>query len=171
VYQKSLSEFLNKLLALNPLEFDDELAEVISKKQKEVFGKLIEKLGSSEIEDQLNVITILAENVENIEFFNIITTRENLKQLFDIAFSHVNEECRKSGLDVITHILSIFLEKHKLAPQQEKKQNEGEDEDEVVHSEEEQPEESVQERALVTILKDYIGSFPELLSKSPNYTI
>lgn len=51
VYQKSLSEFLNKLLGLNHAEFEEELAEVISKKQKQVFGKLIEKLGSDEIED------------------------------------------------------------------------------------------------------------------------
>jgi len=109
------------LLALNPIEFDEDLAKVIAQKQKEVFGRLIEKLGSSEIEDQLNVITILSENMENREFFSIITSRENLKQLFDIAFSHVNEECRKSGLNVITHILNVFLEKHRLAPIQEKK--------------------------------------------------
>jgi len=65
VYQKSLSEFLNKLLGVNATEFEGELAEIISKKQKEVFEKLIEKLGSDEVEDQMNAITIISENMEN----------------------------------------------------------------------------------------------------------
>jgi len=91
--------------------------------------------------------------------------------LFDIAFSHANEECRKSGLNVIAHVLNIFLEKHRSASSQEKKPIEAEDEDEVVHSEEEEQEESVQEKAIVAILKEYIGNLPELLSNSPNYTL
>jgi hypothetical protein len=101
VQQKSLSEFLNKLLAINYSEFEAEMAERISSKQKESFGKLIEKLGSDEIEDQLNAQTIISDNIENREFFKILATRENLVNLFEIGFSHVNEECRKSGLQVI----------------------------------------------------------------------
>lgn len=113
VYQKSLSEFLNKLLALSTGDFEEEQAEIISKKQKEIYEKLIEKLGSDEVEDQLNAITLLSENLENKEYFTILARRENLASLFQIAFKHPSDEGRKSGLNVIIALLNVFIEKHR----------------------------------------------------------
>lgn len=173
VYQKSLSEFLNKLLGLNHADFEGELGQIIAAKQKQVIGKLIEKLGSDEIEDQLNATTLLSENIENREYFNIIAKRENLTQLFEIAFSHVNEECRKSGLNVIVEVLNVFIEKHRNADHSEEPKkaiNESEDY-EVVQQEEPEHVESPEEIAISQILMTYIGQLPELLSKAPNYRV
>jgi hypothetical protein len=147
VYQKSLSEFLNKLLGLNHADFEGELGQIIAAKQKCVISKLIEKLGSDEIEDQLNATTLLSENIENREYFNILARRENLTQLFEIAFSHVNEECRKSGLNVIVEVIHVFVEKHRNAEHtDETKKGVNESEDyEVVQQEEPEHVESSEE--------------------------
>lgn len=111
--------------------------------------------------------------MENREYFNILATRENLNQLFEIAFSHVNEECRKSGLNVITHLLNIFIEKHRNANDSEepKKAMNEEDDFEVVQQEEPEHIESPEEIAISQILQNYIGQLPELLSKTPGYQV
>jgi hypothetical protein len=49
-----------------------------------------------------------------------VARRENLTQLFEIAFSHVNEECRKSGLNVILEVVHVFVEKHRQAEGEKK---------------------------------------------------
>jgi hypothetical protein len=173
VYQKSLSEFLNKLLALSTGDFEEEQAEIISKKQKEIYEKLIEKLGSEEVEDQLNAITLLSENLENKEYFTILSRRENLASLFQIAFKHPSDEGRKSGLNVIIALLNVFIEKHRGSnnDQTDKKVKVEGEEDEVVHSEEEDLQETPEECTIAGFLQEYIHTFPELLGKAPGFYI
>jgi hypothetical protein len=178
VYQKSLSEFLIKLLSLNTAEFEPELAELIQKKQKAVFVQLVEKLGSDEFEDQLNAQTILTENIENKDYFNMLATRETLNQLFEIAFQHNSDECRKSGMAVIVALINIFIEKHR-NPESNgekdwsmklKKETDGDNEDEstvIQTSDDESVPESQEEKNIVMVLKNYIAILPELLTKSP----
>jgi len=85
----------------------------------------------------------------------------------------VNEECRKSGLNVITHLLSIFIEKHRTAGENDeaKKAMNDEDDFEVVQQDEPEHIESPEEIAICQILQNYIGQLPELLSKTPGYQV
>lgn len=117
----------------------------------------------------MNAITIIGENLENREFFNIIASREGLEELTQIAFHHENEESKKNALNTLLHVLNIFIEKHRGAG--EKKKISEDDEDEVVHSDDEEVPESVQEKAIVANLREQIALIPDMLAKAPGYQL
>ena len=61
VYQKSISELLNKIVSVMDVEFDSPTKEIIQAKQKEVVAALITKLGPTDTteDDNLNASSIL----------------------------------------------------------------------------------------------------------------
>ena len=79
VYQKSISELLNKFLCIMDSEFEGEVQVQIQNKQREVVQKLIQKLGSdSSMEDNLNGCSILQDMLESKEFYKLVSTSENI---------------------------------------------------------------------------------------------
>lgn len=164
---------MNKLLNLNSSEFEEPVQKAIQDKQEWIIKQLVEKLGSDEIEDQMSASTILCESIDNKEYFKVVSQRETLGQLFDIAFSHVNEECRKIGIQIICNLLDKLIEKHRHSEKKEDTNVMGGDDDEAVvqTSDDESTPESQEEKNIATILANYIGNLPELLSKAPGYTV
>jgi len=74
VYQKSVSDVLNKLLNILGINFDDEMVAKIQEKKQKVLTELIEKLAASgsDYEEYTNVTQILSEIIEQKNFFAII---------------------------------------------------------------------------------------------------
>ena len=70
VYQKSISELLNKLLSIQENDFDSQVAQIMQKKQQQVVQNLLQKLSSeASEEDNLNGCSILQDMLEIKEFY------------------------------------------------------------------------------------------------------
>lgn len=86
VYQKSVSELLNKFLNIQDHDFEEPLSTEIKRKQNEVIEKLIEKLGpNSTEEDHLNGASILSDMLETKDFYNVISKRDHIIKLVEFA--------------------------------------------------------------------------------------
>mmetsp|Transcript_10344 Transcript_10344/g.10366 ORF Transcript_10344/g.10366 Transcript_10344/m.10366 type:complete len:157 (-) Transcript_10344:1209-1679(-) len=79
VYQKSISELLNKFLCIMDSEFEGEVQVQIQTKQREIVQKLINKLSpENSMEDNLNGCSILQDMLESKEFYKLVSTPENI---------------------------------------------------------------------------------------------
>jgi len=77
VYQKSVSEVLNKLLNILGINFDEEMVAKIQEKKQKILNELIEKLGNKECdeEESMNITMILSDIMEQKNFFSIISKK------------------------------------------------------------------------------------------------
>lgn len=88
VYQKSISEILNKLLNIQDHDFESDVAQEIKNKQHYALEKLIDKLSPQSIEeDNLNGGAILIDMLDTKEFFNVICQRNHIQRLIEMAFT------------------------------------------------------------------------------------
>lgn len=82
MYQKSISEILNKLLNIQHHDFESPVATNIKAKQNQVLIGLLEKLsGDYSEEHNLNAATILVDMIDNKEDFNLICQRHHIHRL------------------------------------------------------------------------------------------
>jgi hypothetical protein len=89
VYQKSISELLNKLLNIqddSTRTGDDRLSSEIKQKQHLILHSLIGKLGPEATEeDNLNASSILQDALETKEFYSVVSKRNNVSKMLDYA--------------------------------------------------------------------------------------
>jgi len=92
VYQKSISEVLNKLLVQFDSEYEPEIQTMIKVKQQTAVAKLVDKLGPSFTEeDNMNASTILQDLIEKKEFFTMICKRELMAKIVDYSTALISE--------------------------------------------------------------------------------
>lgn len=79
VYQKSISELLNKFLNVPVLDYEGPVTQEMTQKQLWVVEQLIAKLGpDSDEEDNLNGASILSDLLEVKEFYQIMSKKQNV---------------------------------------------------------------------------------------------
>lgn len=109
VYQKSVSEVLNKLLNILGINFDEEMVAKIQEKKQKILNELIEKLGNKECdeEESMNITMILSDIMEQKNFFSIISKKQNLTKLCEISFS---KECPLTSRTTTLQLLTKFVQ-------------------------------------------------------------
>ena len=163
VYQKSLSEILIKLLNISHHDFESQLAEDIRAKQHQIVGGLIDKLSGEHTEEHnLNAASILVEMLDNKEYFNLISQRQNIAKLVEMSFvqeENASQSSQKSSLSLLTYLIPTYLEKKK--DDRGNGNNENDDEDTTIQEAEE-----TTESPLVDILAGSVPLIANYLSQS-----
>ena len=180
IYQKSISEVLNKLLTQIDGDYEPEIMAEIKSKQQLAVTKLIDTLGP-ELSDEhnLNACTIIQDMFEIKEFYNIICKRESLTKIINFstaAFESSTKTSKSCSLIVLNQIITNHIDRQKKKDQKgdDKTENTNDDDDDMVqhNSEDEDKEDTeasnpnsatVQTNVLVDILKDKIGDIQEVL--------
>ena len=109
VYQKSVSEVLNKLLNILGINFDDDMVAKIQEQKQKILNELINKLSKKDSDDEeyINVTMILSDIIEQKNFFSIISKRQNLQKLSEIAF---DESCAYGSRTTTLALLTKFVQ-------------------------------------------------------------
>lgn len=103
VYQKSISEILNKLLTLIDTDHDAEIVAQIKSKQNGAVGALIDALSPEKTEEHnLNASAIILDLFEVKDFYNLILSKENLTRITDYALAGMNESNKYSKVSSLT---------------------------------------------------------------------
>jgi len=181
VYQKSISEVLNKLLTQIDSDFEPEIMAEIKAKQQLAVSKLIDQLGPDvSDEHNLNGCTIIQDMFEIKEFYNIICKRESLNKIVDYstaAFDKSTKTSKSCSLIVLNQIISNHIERQKKKDQknEDKADTNNDDDDDIIvqhNSEDEDKDDNeasnpnsatVQTNILVDILKDKVEIVQEIL--------
>ena len=179
IYQKSISEVLNKLLTQIDGDYEPEIMAEIKSKQQLAVSKLIDLLGPELSEEHnLNACTIIQDMFEIKEFYNIICKRESLTKIVNFstaAFGESTKTSKSCSLIVLNQIITNHIDRQKKKDQKgdDKTENTNDDDDDMVqHSEDEDKEDTeannpnsatVQTNILVDIIKDRVGAIQEIL--------
>eukprot|EP00347_Sterkiella_histriomuscorum_P022039 403331901 len=165
VYQKSVSEILNKFLNIQDHEYESSLAAEIKNKQHYALEKLIGKLSSqSTEEDNLNAASILVDMLDTKEFFNVICQKQHIQQLIDMAFTdeeNPQASSQNAALAVLVNLIQIYQEKRKDDNRGGQNNNDNDDEDSTTIQDEE---ESTQESPLIEVLSQSVHKFTNYLT-------
>ena len=180
VYQKSISEVLNKLLTQIDGDYEPEIMAEIKAKQQLAVARLIDMLGPGLSEEHnLNASTILQDMFEIKEFYNIICKRESITKIVNFAtagFAEGTKSSKSCSLVVLNLIITNHIDRLKKIDQKgdDKTENTNDDEDDMVqHNSEDDDKEdteasnpnsaTVQTNILVDILKDKVPVIQEIL--------
>ena len=136
IYQKSISEILNKLLTLVDTDHEPEIVAMIQEKQQKAVSFLIESLGPEKSEEHnLNASTIIQDMFEIKEFYNIICQKENLQKIVDYALAGMKESTKDSkcsSLSVLNQIIMNHIERQKKKDQKADADKDNNDEDDDI---------------------------------------
>jgi hypothetical protein len=92
VYQRSISEVLNKLLVQQETDYEQEILDQIKIKQQTAIEKLVDRLGPQFTEeDNMNASTILQDLIEKKEFFTLICKKEQMEKIVEFSTALINE--------------------------------------------------------------------------------
>ena len=179
VYQKSISEIINKLLTNVDTDHEPEIANQIKAKQQVAVGILIESLGPEKSEEHnLNACSIIQDMFEIKDFYNQICDKDNLTKIVGFALAGMNESTKYSkcsSLTVLNQIVQSNIEKQKKKDQkadEDKDQGHDEDDDIVQQNSDDEKEDeeasnpnstAAQTTLLVELLKDKIGAIATIL--------
>jgi hypothetical protein len=180
VYQKSISEVLNKLLTQIDGDYEPEVMAEIKAKQQLAVTRLIDMLGPDLSEEHnLNASTIIQDMFEIKEFYNIICKRESITKIINFAtagFATSTKSSKSCSLVVLNLIITNHIDRLKKKDQKgdDKTENTNDDEDDMVqHNSEDDDKEdteasnpnsaTVQTNILVDILKDKVPVIQEIL--------
>ena len=155
VYQKSISELLNKLLTVADNEYDSDVVARIKSKQNEVVSKLIQKLSPEHSEeDNLNGCSILYDLLETKQFFNVACSQENVELLIGYATNPQATIPSRANSCIILYALCINTHK------KNDEVNLNSDDEEITTQTE------AESSPLVAALKDNLQKFSESLATS-----
>lgn len=180
IYQKSISEVLNKLLTQIDGDYEPEIMAEIKSKQQLAVSKLIGLLGPDlSDEHNLNACTIIQDMFEIKDFYNIICKRESLTDIINFAtapFGSSTKTSKACSLIVLNQIITNHIDRQKKKDQKgdDKTENTNDDDDDMVqhNSEDEDKEDTeasnpnsatVQTNVLVEILKGKITNIEDVL--------
>ena len=110
VYQKSISEVINKLLTNLDTDHEPEVLSEIKAKQRMAITILIGSLGPEKSEEHnLNACSIIQDMFEIKEFYNQICEKENLTKIVDFALASMSESTKPSKCCSLTILNQIVL--------------------------------------------------------------
>ena len=139
VYQKSISELVNKFLNIQESNGTGAVSsEVIKQKQQYILNTLVEKLGpTASEEDNLNASSILQDALDTKEYYNIVSRRNNVLKMLDYALPAAedetnNVESQNAAFGVLTQLTSLYSETKKKDSEMKKKNSDDEDEETTV---------------------------------------
>ena len=117
VYSRSVSEVIHRFLHIPESNFDDDISAKIAEKKQLIMSQLIEKLAcKNEDETSMNAAFVLQDIMEQKSFFQILTRRQNLQRMYDIAFNKddcSDAESAWTTQGLIARFVQQFNEKQK----------------------------------------------------------
>ena len=129
VYQKSISEILNKLLTLVDTDHEAEVLAQIKSKQTMAVKTLIDSLGPEKSEEHnLNASTIILDMFEVKDFYNLILSKENLTRIVDFSLAGMQESTKYSKCSSLTVLNQVVLSNIERQKKKEKKTDDDKDE-------------------------------------------
>jgi hypothetical protein len=129
VYQKSISEILNKLLTLVDTDHEADVLAQIKSKQTMAVKTLIDSLGPEKSEEHnLNASTIILDMFEVKDFYNLILSKENLTRIVDFSLAGMKDSTKYSKCSSLTVLNQIVLSNIERQKKKEKKTDEDKDE-------------------------------------------
>ena len=136
VYQKSISEILNKLLTLIDTDHEPEILAMIQEKQQKAVSHLLGALGSDKTEEHnMNAGTIIQDMFEIKDFYNIMCQKENLQKIANMATAGLNESTKDSkcsSLTVLNQIIMNHIDRQKKKDQKADADKDNHDEDDDI---------------------------------------
>ncbi len=122
VYQKSIAEFLNKLLNIQEDSVrlgNAALVPEVKQAQRYIINTLVEKLGPTDTteEDNLNASSILQDALETKEYYSVVTQKFNILKLLEYALPNADQkstvDSQNAALGVLTQLVSLYPERKK----------------------------------------------------------
>lgn len=91
IYQKSVSDVLQKLLNVSDQNYEEELQKSIKEKQLKAIASLVDKLGPGQVDEEanLNACNILSDLMDNKDYFNVLSRKSVQQKLYDIIHAPV----------------------------------------------------------------------------------
>lgn len=88
VYSRSVAEVIHRIMHIVESNFEDDISNAISEKKQSILTALMDKLACEEEDETvMNATFILQDLIEQRGFFAVLTKRQNMQKMFDIAFN------------------------------------------------------------------------------------
>lgn len=137
VYSRSVAEVVHRLLHIVESNFEEELSVKIAEKKQIIMASLIDQLNcTKENETDLNAAFILQDMMEQKPFFQILTKRQNMQKMYDIAFSPdgaADLQSKVTTQGLIARFVQQFNDRQKQDHDEDRWDNSGEDDDIIVN--------------------------------------
>lgn len=140
VYQKSISEVLNKILNVTNQNYDETLSKRIREMQQKAVVTLIDKLAADQIDEEanLNASIVLCENIDQKDFFNALAKKSVQNTLFEIIHAKNNDKSSKCAAMVV---YSKYIYQYKNGKEDNDSEKGGDDDDDIIIKDESDSEE------------------------------
>lgn len=172
VYSRSVAEVIHRLLHIVDSNFEDDLSAKISQKKQVILSSLIEQLASKrEDETVMNAAFILQDILEQKPFFQILTKRQNMQKMFEIAFNDENPDSESCFVTqgLISRFVQQFNDRQKQSLDENRFDNSCDDDYVNVNEmsdEENEDSKSKQADAVVELLVKMINPIKNILDQS-----
>jgi len=179
VYSRSVAEVLHRLLHTVESNFDDELAAKITIQKQVILNSLIEQL-KSEKEDEtvMNAAFILQDIMEQKSFFQMLTKKQNLQKMFEIAFgpdTDVTGQSSYTTQGLVARFVQQYNDRQKKKTDGEDRwDNSGDDDDIIVNEvsdEEGEDSKAGNNAAILEILVSMIRPIDRILEQEPGQPV
>lgn len=173
VYSRSVAEVIQRLLHIVDSNFEDELSAKISQKKQIILASLIEQLATKrEDETVMNAAFILQDILEQKPFFQILTKRQNMQKMFEIAFDTTAPDTDSCFVTqgLISRFVQQFNDRWKQSLDENRFDNSCDDDDIIVNEmsdEENEESKSKHADAVVELLVKMIEPIKTILETSP----
>lgn len=125
VSSRSVTDVILRLMHIVESNFDEELSAKITKQKQVIVNTLIDSLNSdTKDETAMNAAFVLQDIIEQKSFFHMLTKKQNLQRMYDIAFSPESDPTSESSFTT-QGLVSRFVQQYN--DRQKKKQENGDD--------------------------------------------
>lgn len=112
LYNRSIADFVKKLMVISGYDYDDVVAGHIKIKQEWIMKQLVDKLSAEYTEeDNLNSTGMLSELIELKDCFSMISSKSFLADIYEMSFPSIidsNTSSRISALTVLSKIIRLI---------------------------------------------------------------
>lgn len=132
VYQKSVSEVLNKLLNISEQSYEEDLSKAIKERQLKAVAELVGKLASQQIDDEanLNASLILCELMDNNkDSFNVLSRKSVQQAISNVIHANGSDKSSKCAAMVV---LSRYIYQYKNGKEENDSDKGGDDDDDII---------------------------------------
>ena len=111
LYNRSIADFVKKLMVISCHDYDDSIATHIKAKQEWIMKQLVGKLSADYTEeDNINATGMLCELIELKDCFTLISQRRYLADIYEMSFPSIvetNSSSRQAAITVLSKIVKL----------------------------------------------------------------
>ena len=117
MYSRSIAEVVHRILHITESNYEEEISQKISQTKQTILYHLLEQLNCKrEDETVLNAAFILRDLLEQKQFFQSMTKKQNMRKLFETAFqmSEIESDNCNVTQGLITKFIQQFNDRSKM---------------------------------------------------------